>query len=86
MNEINKFYKSLMQDIAATQTSDEDGGSQEQTFTRIAIEMLADGGETENVAIVYDEKDFGKKRQHKINGYAISDNYDTIRTVAKTDI
>jgi len=99
MNEINKFYKSLMQDIAATQTGNEDGGSQEQTFTRIAVEMLADGGETENTAIAYDEKDFGKKGQHKINGYAISDNYetvdlfisifdnsDTIRTIAKTDI
>lgn len=88
-----------MQDVAATQTSNEDGGSQEQTFTRIAVDMLADGGETENTAIAYDEKDFGKKGQHKINGYAISDNYetvdlfisifdnsDTIRTVAKTDI
>lgn len=99
MNEINKYYQSLMQDVAATQTGNEDGGSQEQTFTRIAVEMLAEAGETENTDIAYDEKDFGKKGQHKINGYAISDNYETVdlfisifdnsntvRTVAKTDI
>jgi hypothetical protein len=78
MNEINKFYKSLMQDVAAAQMGNEDGDSQEQTFTRIAVEMLADGGETENTAIAYDEKDFGKKEQHKINGYAISDDYTTV--------
>lgn len=99
MNEINKFYQSLLSDIVALQAGNEDGDTQEQTFTRIAIELLAEAGETENTAIAYDEKAFGTKNQHKINAYAISDNYETvdlfisifdnaeeIKTVAKADI
>lgn len=99
MNEINKFYQSLLQDIVALQAGNEEGDTQEQTFTRIAIDMLAEAGETENAAVAYDEKALGTKNQHKINGYAISDNYETvdlfisifdnaeeIKTVAKTDI
>lgn len=78
MNDINKFYHSLMQDVAAIQSGSEDGDTQEQTFTRIAVDMLSDAGETENTSIAYDEKDFGKKGQHKINAYAISDNYETV--------
>lgn len=78
MNDINKFYHSLLQDVAAIQSGSEDGDTQEQTFTRIVVDMLSEAGETENVSIAYDEKDFGKKGQHKINAYAISDNYETV--------
>jgi hypothetical protein len=78
MNEIEKFYQSLMQDVAAMQTSSEDGDTQEQTFTQIAVDMLAEAGETENADIAYDEKDIGKKGQHKINAYAVSENYETV--------
>ena len=99
MNEINKYYQSLIQDIVALQASNEEGDTQEQTFTRIAVDMLAEAGETENAAIAYDEKALGTRNQHKINAYAISDNYETvdlfisifdssgeIKTVAKADI
>ncbi|MBK5719545.1 AIPR family protein [Dysgonomonas sp. Marseille-P4677] len=78
MNEIEKYYQSLMQDIAAMQASSEDGDTQEQTFTRIAIDILSDAGETENADIAYDEKDIGRKGQHKINAYAVSENYETV--------
>ncbi|MDR1181905.1 MAG: AIPR family protein [Bacteroidales bacterium] len=99
MNEINKFYQSLLQDIIALQVGNEEGDTQEQTFTRIAVEMLSEAGETENVAVAYDEKALGTKNRHKINAYAIFDNYETvdlfisifdnaekIKTVAKADI
>ncbi len=99
MNEISKFYQSLLQDIIAWQAGNEDGDTQEQTFTRIAVDMLAEAGETENAAVAYDEKALGTKNQHKINAYAISDNYETvdlfisifdnaeeIKTVTKSDI
>jgi hypothetical protein len=99
MNEIDKYYQSLLQDVAAMQAGNEDGDSQEQTFTRIVVDMLAEAGETENAAVAYDEKGDGTKRQHKINGYAVSDNYETvdlfisifnnsenIKTIAKADI
>ena len=78
MNEINKYYQSLIQDIVALQASNEEGDTQEQTFTRIAVDMLAEAGETENAAIAYDEKALGTRNQHKINAYAISDNYETV--------
>ena len=78
MNDIEKYLQSLQQEIIALQESDEEGGSREQLFTRLAIDLLAEAGDTENTTIAYDEKDLGKKGQHKINGYAISDNYETI--------
>lgn len=74
MKEIEKFYQSLMQDVVAMQSGDEEGNTQEQIFTRICLDMLADAAETENVSVAYDERDLRKKGQHKINGYAISDN------------
>lgn len=78
MNELNKFYQSLMQDVVAMQSGDDDGNTQEQVFTRICQEMLSEAGETENAYIAYDERDLGRKGQHKINGYAISDNYENV--------
>lgn len=78
MNEISKYYQSLIQDIVSLQASNEDGDTQEQIFTRIVVDMLAEAGETENAAIAYDEKALGTKNQHKINAYAISDNYETV--------
>ena len=99
MKEIDKFYQSLMQDVVAMQSGDEDGNTQEQIFTRICLDMLSDAAETENVSVAYDERDLKKKGQHKINGYAISDNYETvdlfitlyantteIRTILKSEI
>jgi hypothetical protein len=78
MNELVKFYQSLMQEVVAMQSGDEDGNTQEQVFTRICQEMLAEAGETEDAHLAYDERDFGRKGQHKINGYAISENYENV--------
>ena len=38
--------------------------------------MLSEAGETEDCYLAYDERDFGKKGQHKINGYSLSENYE----------
>jgi hypothetical protein len=78
MSEINKYYTSLLQEVRTMQDTAEDGASQEQLFTQIALEMLAEAGETENATPAYDEKELGTKGQHKINGYAMSDNYETV--------
>ena len=78
MNEIEKYYQSLMQDVIAMQTGNEDGDTQEQVFTRIAVDILADAGETENADVAYDEKALGTRNQHKINAYAVSENYETV--------
>lgn len=78
MSEIAKFYQSFLQEIETRQRANEDGDTQEQTFTRIVVDMLSEAGETENADIAYDEKGLGTKHQHKINGFAISDNYETV--------
>lgn len=76
--ELNKFYTSLMQDISATQSTDEEGAISEQIFTQYAVDLLAAAGESENIVIKYDEKGLGTPKQHKINAYAISENYETV--------
>lgn len=97
--ELIKYYQSLTQDIRATQLSEEDGGNSEQIFTQIAINNLADAGETENASLAFDKKAIGTRNQHQVNAYAISDNYenldlfitvfkgtDEISTVSKAEI
>jgi hypothetical protein len=76
--ELLKYYQSLNQDIRATQLSEEDGGNSEQIFTQIAVNNLADAGETENASLAFDKKAIGTRNQHQINAYAISDNYETL--------
>jgi hypothetical protein len=76
--ELSKFYTSLMQDIAAIQSTDEEGAVSEQIFTQQAVDLLAASGESENIVVKYDEKGLGTSKQHKINAYAISENYETV--------
>jgi len=68
----------LLQEILATQLSEEEGGIKEQIFTQIAADLLADAGETENVRVAHDEKLSKRGIEHKINGYALPDNYETL--------
>ncbi|WP_373426906.1 AIPR family protein [Chryseobacterium lathyri] len=76
--ELLRFYQNLLQDIRATQLSEEEGGNTEQIFTQIAVDLLVSAGETENVRLAYDKKGVGTKNQHQINAYSISDNYETL--------
>ena len=78
MKEISKFYKSLVQEVVTRQIANEEGDNQEQTFTRLCLELLSEAGETENYDIAFLERGLGTKNQLKINGYAISDNYETV--------
>ena len=76
-NELNKYYINLQQDIRSEQLSEEEGGTLEQLFTQTAVNLLADTGETENARVAYHESNIARNR-HKINGYAISDNHETL--------
>jgi hypothetical protein len=79
MTDIEKFYQSFMQDITAIQESSGDEGAvMQQVFTQVAVDMLAEAGETENVVVAYDEKDLQRKGQHRINAHAVSENYETV--------
>ena len=75
--ELNTFYTELLQDIRSEQLTSEDGGHLEQLFTTYAIQLLADGGETADVHISFHESVVPRSR-HKINAYAIADNYETL--------
>ena len=77
-NNIDKYYQALMQEVAARQLANEEGDTREQTFTRMFLDVLSEAGETENTAVAFDEKALGTAKQHKINGYAVSDNYETV--------
>lgn len=76
-SELNKFYLNLQQDIRSEQLSEEEGGTLEQLFTQAAVTLLSDTGETENARIAYHESIILRNR-HKINAYAVSDNYETL--------
>jgi hypothetical protein len=76
---VEEFHKELFQEIKSTQASEEEGGIQEQIFTQIAIDLLADAGETENARVCFDRKEDKLGRtMHKLNGYALSENYETL--------
>lgn len=76
--EQSRFYQDLLQEIKTIQISAEEGGNLEQIFTQYAVDLLAEAGETENVRVAYDENSLGRKNQHKINAYSISENYETL--------
>lgn len=78
MTEVEKFYNSLLQDVKSEAHAIEYGGMYEPIFTQYAIDLLADAGETENACEAYEEKWLGTQKQLKINGFAISDNYETV--------
>lgn len=75
--ELNRFYTDLLQDIRSEQLSNEEGGSLEQLFTKQAIDLLSEGGETADVRISFHESVLPRNR-HKINAYSIADNYETL--------
>ncbi|MBP7508057.1 MAG: AIPR family protein, partial [Prolixibacteraceae bacterium] len=76
--ELIKFYVNLQEDIKSQLVAEEDGNTPEQIFTDTALALLADGGETENYQVKYDEKISGRGVEHKINAYALSENYETL--------
>lgn len=76
--ELGGFHRSLVQDVKSTQIAEAEGGTLEQLFTQMAIDLLVEAGETENARIAYDEGQLGTRNQHKINAYAEPDNYETI--------
>jgi hypothetical protein len=68
-----------MQDIDLQQRTDEEGSTvQNKYLHKVLWILLAEAGEVENFRTAYDEKALGTPKQHKINAYAISENYETV--------
>ncbi len=77
---LDQFYANLRRDIWDRLDASEEGGTQEQTFTQYVIDALAEVGEVENARECRDEKmDKSGRKQHKINGYSLSENLETVQ-------
>ncbi len=76
--ELQKFYTNLQEDVKSLLVSEEEGTTPEEVFTDLALSLLSDSGETENYRVRYDEKVSKRGIEHKINAYALSENYETL--------
>lgn len=76
--ELNKFYINLQEEINTSLISEEEGTNPEQIFTELALSFLSDAGETENYRVCFDEKISKRGVEHKINGYSLYENYETL--------
>lgn len=77
-NELQMFNTDLQEEIKSILVSEEEGTTPEQIFTEIALSLLADAGETENYRVSYDEKINKRGVEHKVNGYSLYENYETL--------
>ena len=87
-NELARFYADIQEDIKSSLLADEEGANPEQIFNDIALTMLSDSGETENFRTCYDEKLSKRGVEHKVNAYALYENYETLDlfiTIYKAD-
>jgi len=76
--ELQKFHIDLQEDINASLISAEEGTNPEQIFTEQTLSYLSDAGETENYRVCFDEKISKRGVEHKINGYSLYENYETL--------
>ncbi len=79
MNNLDDINARIISEIESLfLADDETTHSPEQLFTDYTLSLLADIGETANYRLVYDERTNKNGSQHKINAYAISENYETL--------
>ena len=71
MQEIEKYYSSLYQDIRSMQDSLQMKKPLRYN-TQIALDLLLQKEVKQKMYILLDERILGTKNQHKINGYTIS--------------
>jgi len=76
--ELQKFYEDVQEEINARLISEEEGTNPEQVFTELALSYLSEAGETENYQVCFDEKISKRGVEHKINGYSLYENYETL--------
>ena len=76
--ELQQFYTEIQEEVKASLISEEDGTTPEQIYSELVLSLLADAGETENYRISYDEKLSRRGVEHKVNGYSLYENYETL--------
>lgn len=75
---LKNFYIDIQEEINTCLISEEEGTNPEQIFTELALSYLSDAGETENYRVCFDEKISKRGVEHKINGYSLYENYETL--------
>lgn len=78
IKELQKFYIDIQEEINSSLISEEEGTNPEQIFTELALSYLSEAGETENYRVCFDEKISRRGVEHKINGYSLYENYETL--------
>lgn len=76
--ERSNFYNDIQEEVKSSLISNEDGSNPEQIFTDYVLAILAESGETENYRVCYDEKISKRGVEHKLNAYALYENYETL--------
>lgn len=76
--ELKRFYDEINEELKAGLLAEDDGTTPEQLFTEYCLSLLADAGETENFVVSYDEKVNRRGVEHKVNGYSLYENYETL--------
>jgi hypothetical protein len=76
--ELQKFYTDIQEEINSSLIAEEEGTNPEQVFTDLALSYLSEAGETENYRVCFDEKISKRGVEHKINGYSLYENYETL--------
>ncbi|RSK38978.1 AIPR family protein [Hymenobacter perfusus] len=77
--ELITFLTDMNQEIRALTEAEEDGAQLEEKATEYMIGMLSDAGETEDARVCTSIKaNKANQIQHKINGYALSEDYETV--------
>lgn len=78
-NELLKFAENFHQEVLAMVEIDEEGALQEEKFTELIMDYLSEAGETDSPIVCTDiREDKLGRRLHKINGYALSENFETL--------
>lgn len=76
--ELINFYNDIQEEVRSNLVSSEEGSNPEQIFTEYVLNLLAESGETENFRVCFDEKISKRGIEHKLNGYALYENYETL--------
>lgn len=77
-NELQRFYVNIQEEVKSILITEEEGTNPEQVFTELALSFLSDAGETENYRVCFDEKISKRGIEHKVNGYSLYENYETL--------
>ncbi len=77
--ELAQFANETFHEVQALVYSEEDGSTKEDKFTGHILEALTEAGETDGVRLCnYEKENQRENTELKINGYAFSDNYETL--------